>query len=75
MNRKDRRNIAKAIVKSQPLPKIRARYSNKLEEFKQMPLEDLQGMLETKMSRTDKLALQDAIGHKEKENTEDDIRS
>ncbi len=40
-----------------------------------MPLEDLQGMLETKMSRTDKLALQDAIGHKEKENTEDDIRS
>jgi hypothetical protein len=64
MNRKDRRNMAKMIVKSQPLPKIRLRYSNKLEEYKQMPLEDLQGMLETKISRTDRLALEDAIKFK-----------
>jgi hypothetical protein len=64
MNRTQRRNMAKMIVKSQPLPKIRLRYSNKLEEYKQMPLEDLQGMLETKISRTDRLALEDAIKFK-----------
>jgi hypothetical protein len=68
MNRKDRRNMAKMIVKSQPLPKIRLRYSNKLEEYKQMPLEDLQGMLETKISRTDRLALEDAIKFKTESN-------
>jgi hypothetical protein len=64
MNRTQRRNMAKMFIKGQVNPKIRLRYSTKLEEYKQMPLEDLQGMLETKISRTDRLALEDAIKFK-----------
>lgn len=68
MNRTQRRNMAKMIVKGQVNPKIRLRYSTKLEEFKQMPLEALEAMKNDKFSNTDKLALQDAIKFKTEEN-------
>ncbi len=68
MNRTQRRNMAKMIVKGQVNPKIRLRYSTKLEEFKQMPLEALEAMKNDKFSNTDKLALQDAIKFKIEEN-------
>ena len=64
MNRTQRRNMAKMIVKGQVNPKIRLRYSTKLEEFKQMPLEALEAMKNDKFSNTDRLALQDAIKFK-----------
>lgn len=68
MNRTQRRNMAKMIVKGQVNPKIRLRYSTKLEEFKQMPLEALEAMKNDKLSNTDRLALQDAIKFKTEEN-------
>jgi len=68
MNRTQRRNMAKMIVKGQVNPKVRLRYSTKLEEFKQMPLEDLEAMKNVKLSNTDSLALQDAIKFKTEEN-------
>jgi len=68
MNRTQRRTLAKVIVKGQVNPKIRLRYSTKLEEFKQMPLEALEAMKDNKFSNTDKLALQDAIKFKTEEN-------
>ena len=64
MNRTQRRVMAKIIIKGQVNPKIRLRYSTKLEEFKQMPLEALEAMKNEKLSNTDKLALQDAIKFK-----------
>lgn len=67
MNRTQRRNMAKMIVKGQVNPKVRLRYSTKLEEFKQMPLEALEAMKNDKFSNTDKLALQDAIKFKTEE--------
>lgn len=60
--------MAKMIVKGQVNPKIRLRYSTKLEEFKQMPLEALEAMKNDKLSNTDRLALQDAIKFKTEEN-------
>ena len=60
--------MAKMIVKGQVNPKVRLRYSTKLEEFKQMPLEDLEAMKNVKLSNTDSLALQDAIKFKTEEN-------
>lgn len=68
MNRTQRRTLAKVIVKGQVNPKVRLRYSNKLEEFKQHTLEHLDGLKETKMSNTDRLALQDAIKFKTEQN-------
>lgn len=68
MNRTQRRNMAKMIVKGQVNPKVRLRYSTKLEEFKQMPLEELEAMKNVKLSNTDSLALQDAIKFKTEEN-------
>lgn len=68
MNRTQRRTLAKVIVKGQVNPKVRLRYSNKLEEFKQQTLEQLKGLKETKMSNTDRLALQDAIKFKTEQN-------
>jgi hypothetical protein len=64
MNRTQRRNMAKMIVKGQVNPKIRLRYSTKLEEFKQHTLAYLEGTAHTKLSNTDRLALQDAIKFK-----------
>lgn len=71
MNRTQRRTFAKVIVKGQVKPKVRLRYSNKLEEFKQQTLEHLEGLKETKMSNTDRLALQDAIKFKTEQNEKD----
>ena len=64
MNRTQRRVMAKIIIKGQVNPKIRLRYTTKLEEFKQMPLEALEAMKNEKLSNTDKLALEDAIKFK-----------
>lgn len=68
MNRKQRRNFAKVIVKGQVNQKVRLRYSNKLEEFKQLSIEALEAMKDNKFSNTDRLALQDAIKFKTEEN-------
>jgi len=71
MNRKQRRNFSKVIAKGQVNPKIRLRYSTKLEEFKQMPLEDLEAIKDNKFSNTDRLGLQDAIKFKTEKNEKD----
>lgn len=68
MNRTQRRTFAKVIVKGQVNQKVRLRYSNKLDEFKQQTLEHLEGLKETKMSNTDRMALQDAITFKTQQN-------
>lgn len=72
MNRTQRRNMAKMFIKGQVNPKIRLRYTTRLEEFKQLPLEDLEAMKNEKFSNTDKLALQDAIKFKTEETTTDE---
>ena len=48
--------------------RIRNRYANKREEFLLLPAEELKKLLDTKMSRTDKYALEIVIDEKIKAN-------
>lgn len=67
MNRKQRRNFAKILLKSQFNPPQRERYNKMLEIFKGMSLEECETKAVEKMSSTDKAALRDAIAeHKNK---------
>lgn len=76
MNRKQRRNMAKAIVKSRVPQKVATRYSQKLAEYKEQDLDNLNTVLSevvsgnVKMSKTDLSALRDAIEFLMKQNEE-----
>lgn len=76
MNRKQRRNMAKAIVKSRVPQKVATRYSQKLAEYKEQDLDNINTALNevvsgnVKMSKTDLSALRDAIEFLMKQNEE-----
>ena len=81
MNRKQRRNMAKAIVKSRVPQKVATRYSQKLAEYKEQDLDNLNTVLSevvsgnAKMSKTDLSALRDAIEFLMKQNNEETINT
>ena len=66
MNRQQRRNFAKILLKNQFNTPQRERYNKMLEIFKGMSLEDCEAKAGEKMSSTDKAALRDAIAHHKK---------
>ena len=69
MNRKQRRNFAKILLKNQFNTPQRERYNRMLEIFKGMNLEECEAKAGEKMSSTDKAALRDAIAHHKKGET------
>ena len=81
MNRKQRRNMAKAIVKSRVPQKVAIRYSQKLAEYKEQDLDNLNTVLSevvsgnVKMSKTDLSALRDAIEFLMKQNNEETVNT
>ena len=81
MNRKQRRNMAKAIVKSRVPQKVATRYSQKLAEYKEQDLDNLNTVLSevvsgnAKMSKTDLSALRDAIEFLMKQNNEETVNT
>lgn len=81
MNRKQRRNMAKAIVKSRVPQKVATRYTQKLAEYKEQDLDNLNTVLSevvagnAKMSKTDLSALRDAIEFLMKQNNEETVNT
>lgn len=81
MNRKQRRNMAKAIVKSRVPQKVATRYTQKLAEYKEQDLDNLNTVLSevvsgnVKMSKTDLSALRDAIEFLMKQNNEETVNT
>lgn len=76
MNRTQRRNMAKAILKSRVPTKVAMRYNQQLAAYKEQELDNLNTALNevvsgnVKMSKTDLSALRDAIEFLMKQNEE-----
>jgi hypothetical protein len=77
MNRTQRRNMAKAIIKSRVPSKVATRYTSQLASYKEQDLDQLNMALaevvagNVKMSKTDLSALRDAIEFLMKQNNEE----